>query len=204
MDADLQYTGTTHFLITPRKELQMTIYDALMKDHDKVQGLMDELCSLNEGDDKRRHALIDQIRDDLIPHSRAEETVFYNSMRALSSANDVVLHGFEEHMMAETLLRTLQVADKIDMGWKATAVKLRDALNHHIKEEEGKIFTIAKQMFTEEEAVMMAEAFEELKPEIKKQGLVKTTVDLVANLLPPRIAAKLKTFNVEPPSYRTT
>lgn len=165
---------------------------------------MDELCSLNEGDDQRRHALIDQIRDEIIPHSRAEETVFYNSMRALSSANDIVLHGYEEHMMAETLLRTLQVADKIDMGWKTTANKLRESLNHHIQEEEGKIFSVAKQMFTEEEAVMMAEAFEELKPEIKKQGFVKTTIDLVANLLPPRIAAKLKTYNVEPPSYRTT
>lgn len=182
----------------------MTIYEALMKDHDKVKSLMDELCSLNEGDDKRRHALIEEIRDDLIPHSRAEETVFYNSMRALSAANDIVMHGFEEHMMAETLLRTLQVADKIDMGWKTTANKLREALTQHIQEEEGKIFSVAKQMFTEEEAVMMAEAFEELKPEIKKQGFVKTTVDLVANLLPPRIAAKLKTYNVEPPSYRTT
>lgn len=182
----------------------MTIYDALMKDHDKVQSLMDELCSLNEGDDKRRHKLIEQLRDDLIPHSRAEETVFYNSMRALSSANDILLHSFEEHMAAETLLRTLQIADKIDMGWKTTANKLRDTLNNHILDEESKIFNIAKQMFTEEEAVMMAEAFEELKPEIKKQGFVKTTVDLVANLLPVRIAAKLKTFNIEPPSYRST
>lgn len=181
----------------------MTIYDALMKDHDKVQSLMNELCSLNEGNDKRRHALIEEIRDDLIPHSRAEETVLYNSMRALSSANDIVMHSYEEHMMAETLLRTLQIADKIDMGWKETANKLRESLNHHIQEEESKLFSVAKEMFTEEEAVMMAEAFEELKPEIKKQGFVKTTVDLVANLLPPRIAAKLKTYKGEPPTFRT-
>ncbi len=179
----------------------MNIYEALKKDHVAVKQLLSELVALDEEkDEKRRHFLIEEIRDALVPHSRAEESVLYNSMRAISSANDVVLHGFTEHMEAEALLRTLQLKDKIDFDWKRTAKKLQHALQHHIQEEEGKIFNIAQQLFTDQEAIVMGEAFASLKPEIKKEGFVKTTIDMVVNMMPPRIAASLRTYNLNPPS----
>ncbi len=176
----------------------MLIYEALKKDHEKLKGLMSELVSLRAGDESRRHSLIETIRDELIPHSRAEESVFYNSLRAIDSAKDIVMHGFAEHMEAETMLRTLQVADKIDLAWKGTAQKLKKDLEHHIKEEETKIFSVAQQLFTKEEAEMMAEAFEKLKPEVKEEGFLRTTLDMVANLMPPRFAASLRTFTLNP------
>lgn len=176
----------------------MLIYEALKKDHETVRQLLNELVMLSENDESRRHGLIEQIRDELVPHARAEESVFYNSLRAIDSAKDIVMHGYQEHMEAETLLRTLQVADKIDAGWKQTAQKLKKALEHHIQEEEGKIFTVAQQLFTEEEARMMCEAFEQLKPEVKEEGFLRTTLDMVANLMPPRFAASLRTMGINP------
>ena len=176
----------------------MLIYDALKKDHEKVKALMTELCSLEAKDDSRRHQLIETIRDELVPHSRAEESVFYNSLRAIDAAKDIVMHGYGEHMEAESLLRALQVADKIDLAWKETARKLKTALEHHIQEEETKIFSVARQLFTKEEAEMMAEAFEQLKPEVKEEGFLRTTLDMVANLMPPRFAASLRTFTLNP------
>jgi hemerythrin superfamily protein len=176
----------------------MLIYEALKKDHDKVRQLLNELISLNEKDNTRHAALIEEIRDELVPHARAEESVFYNSLRAIDSAKDIVMHGFEEHMEAETLLRTLQAKDKIDADWKATAQKLKKALEHHIQEEEGKIFNVAQQLFTQDEARMMAEAFEQLKPEVREEGFMRQTLDMVANVMPPRFAASLRTFGMNP------
>lgn len=175
----------------------MQIYEALVKDHRKVQDLLNQLVNLNAGDEEIRHELVDKIRDDLIPHSRAEEAVFYNSIRAINTAKDLVWHGYEEHMMAESLLRTLQVAEKIDAGWRQTAQKLKAALDHHIEEEEGKIIPVAQQLFTDEEAEIMAEAFEKMKPEIKEEGFMQTTLDMIANLLPARLAAPLRTFTLK-------
>lgn len=172
----------------------MDIYEALVTDHRKVQELMNTLVNLREGDEEVRHELISKIRDELIPHSRAEEAVFYNSIRAINTAQDLVWHGYEEHMAAEALLRTLQVADKIDTAWKATARKLREALNHHIRDEEEKIIPVARQLFTSDEAVAMCEAFEEMKPEVKDQGIVQTTLDMIANIMPTRLAAPLRTY----------
>lgn len=171
----------------------MLIYDALKKDHDTVKGLLAQLVNLQKGDESRRHDLIEQIRDELIPHSRAEEYVFYNSLRAIDAAKDIVMHGYQEHMEAETMLRMLQVRDTIDLEWKDTALKLKKALEHHIAEEEGRIFSVAKQLFTDVEAQSMAEAFESLKPEVKTEGFMSTTLDLVANLLPTGFASSLRT-----------
>ncbi len=176
----------------------MLIYDTLKKDHEELKVLLNELVMLNENEDDRRHSLIDEIRDELVPHARAEESVFYNSLRSLDAAKDIIMHSYKEHMEAETLLRTLQLQDKIDAKWKETAKKFREAILHHIEEEEGKIFNVARQLFTEEEAVMMSEAFEKLKPEVREEGFVKNTIDMVANLMPVRFAQAVRSKVYQP------
>lgn len=169
----------------------MDIYEALKKDHEEVKALLDELVGLR-ADDEYRFILIEEIRNHLIPHSRAEESVFYNTLRAVNADKKVVFHGFQEHLEAETLLRTLQVMDKLNVEWKATAEKLREAINHHIEEEETDIFAEARTAFTQDEAVSMCEAFEQLKPKIEQEGFVKNTVDMVINMMPPRLADKIR------------
>lgn len=174
----------------------MDIYQHLTQDHDKVKDLLNRLVALN-GSSYERGELIDQIRDALIPHSRAEEAVFYNSLRASNAGKDIVMHGYQEHMEAEMQLRMLQLRDKLDAAWKETAHKLRNALLHHIQEEEGKIFSVARQVFTPDEALMMGNAFEKLKPQVQQEGFMKTTLDLVMNLMPPRFASALRSRDWE-------
>ena len=175
------------------------IYDVLKKDHETVKGLLSQLVALPaDTDAEAREELINEIRNELVPHARAEEAVFYNSLRQIEGAKDVVMHGYEEHVMAETLLRTLQVADKIDAGWRQTAKKLQSALEHHIEEEEGKIFDTARQVLIDEEARLMAQAFEQMKPEIREGGFMQNTIDMVANMMPTRFAATLRGFTSRP------
>ena len=126
----------------------MLIYDALKKDHDKVKSLLTQLLALDNDDDDARESLVSQIRDELIPHSRAEESVLYNSLRTSGAAKDMAMHSYKEHMETEVLLRMLQVRDKVDMEWKETAQKLKDSLEHHIAEEEGKLFVRAGLFFS--------------------------------------------------------
>lgn len=163
-----------------------TIYELLKKDHEKVKGLISQLLSLTQNNIESRHEIIQEIRDELIPHSRAEEEVFYNTLRFLDAGKGKVMHGYQEHLEAETLLRTLQLMDKINADWKATTEKLRDALEHHINEEETTIFGIARQTLTEEEAQKIGEAFLALKPKVQQEGFMKNTLDFVLNMMPPR------------------
>lgn len=169
----------------------MLIYQILRNDHLKIMQLINELLTLEEGDDTRKD-LIEQMRDELVPHARAEESVFYNSLRSINAAKDLVKESYKEHMEAESLLRALQLKDKVDMDWKATAQKLRQALAHHIQEEESEVFSVAKMHLTNDEAEMMGEAFERLKPEIREEGLLKTSIDLIANMMPPRFSSIIR------------
>lgn len=171
----------------------MDIYEALKKDHQEVKELLDELIALQDDDDYR-YVIIEQIRSHLIPHSRAEESVFYNTLRAVNADKKLVFHGYQEHLEAETLLRSLQVMDKLDLSWKGVAKKLRDAILHHVQEEETEIFSEARAAFTDEEAVAMCDAFEQLKPKIEKEGFIQTTADMIVNMMPPRLTDKLRNF----------
>lgn len=175
----------------PFKGIVMEIYEALKKDHEVMKELLDELVSLRK-DDEYRFILIEEIRNNLIPHSRAEESVFYNTLRAVNADKKVVFHGYQEHLEAETLLRTLQVMDKLNFEWKATAEKLKDALLHHVEEEETEIFSQGREVFTRDEAIAMGDAFLQLKPKIAQEGFVKNTVDMVINMMPPRLADKIR------------
>ncbi len=175
----------------------MTIYEALKKDHDKLLDMLNELVMLKEDQDERKTELLAKIRDELIPHARAEESVFYNSLRALEKAKDIVMHSFKEHLMAESLLRTMQAKDKVNLDWKKTAQEFKAAIQHHIDEEETRIFNVAQQLFTPEEAEMMAEAFKTLKPEIQEEGLLKTSLEMVTNLMPKRFVPAFRSISLD-------
>jgi hemerythrin superfamily protein len=172
----------------------MNIYEALKKDHDGVKELLQRLVGSADADQATRKALIAKIRDELVPHSRAEEAVFYNSLRTIDETKGLVSHSYQEHMEAEALLRTLQAMDVVNADWTKVARKLKDALEHHIQEEEGAIFTAAKQVLADDEAQVMGQVFEQMKPEIREEGFVKTTLDMIVNTMPPRFVEPLRTF----------
>jgi len=171
----------------------MQIYDCLMKDHDEVKNLLTDLIALSDDEKEERVRLVGEIRDALIPHARAEESIFYNSIRALDEKSGV-MHSYGEHAAAEGMLRTLQVESGLGAGWRATAKSLKKALEHHIEEEETTLFAKGHALFNDSEAEMMGQAFEKLKPEIKDEGIVKTTIEMVANLMPPRMKGSVTSF----------
>jgi hemerythrin superfamily protein len=165
----------------------MTIYELLKEDHRKVEKLLDQLVNASSDDRDSWRKTVERIRDELIPHARAEESVFYNSIRELDPGNQTVRHSYSEHLMAEADLRALLAMKVIDVNWTALAKKLRDDLLHHVREEESKVFSEARKLFDEKEASEIGKAFQKLKPIVEDQSSIGTTIDLIANLLPPRL-----------------
>lgn len=167
----------------------MTIYDALSKDHREFERLLDRLLEASKSGDDSWKAILDELRRGVVAHAHAEEAIFYNALREADQAKDLVRHSYGEHAMAETEMRTLGAAKMIDANWTSLVEKLRNDLVHHIQEEESRVFDAARQTFSEEEATQLGAAFERMKVETAKDGdsMVASTIDLVANLLPPRL-----------------
>lgn len=171
-----------------------TIYDTLKNDHREFERLLDRLLVASKSGDDSWKDILDQLRRGVIAHAHAEEAVLYNALREADHGKGLVAHGYGEHAMAETEIRTLGAAKLIDANWTSLVEKLRKDLLHHIEEEETRIFDAARQVFTEEEAIQLGAAFERMKLETAKDGdsMIASTIDLVANLLPPRLTQSFR------------
>jgi hemerythrin superfamily protein len=172
----------------------MNIYDALAKDHRAFEALLDRLVSASKADNDDWKSTLDELRRSVIAHAHAEEAVFYNALRDADKGKGIVIHSYKEHAVTETALRTLTAAKALDANWTSLMEKLSKDLRHHIKEEETKIFASARAVFSDEEAEQIGVAFERMKVETAKDGdsMVASTLDLIANLLPPRIARSFR------------
>lgn len=145
----------------------MLIYEILKQEHDRIKFLLTEIAELTVDDVKWHNALITQLRDALIPHSKAEEDSFYDAIHAKDKAKNIALHGYHEHLSAEYLLRTLSLKDRLDQDWKSVAMQLKSAVENHISDEENAIFPIARQVFTEQSAYSIGQQFLRLRDEYR-------------------------------------
>lgn len=171
----------------------MDIFSLLKRDHKELELLLEELISLRLDDDYR-YVLIEEIRHVLIPHLRAEESVLYNTLRAIDADRALVFRNYQDHVEIETLLRTLQLMDRLNMDWKMTAERLYQSFLKHMLYEETEFFIDARELFTKDEQDDLGDAFEQLKLKIEKDSLLSNTFDAVVNLVPPRLADKIRNF----------
>jgi len=172
----------------------MNIYDALSKDHRKFEALLAQLVTTSKTGNEQWKSTLDELRRAVISHAHAEEAVLYNALREADEGKKLVLHGYTEHAAAETEIRTLGAAKAVDANWTSLIEKLSKDLRHHIKEEESDIYEAARKVFSAEEAERLGGAFERMKVEMAGDGdsMLASTVDLVANLLPPRFTQSFR------------
>lgn len=163
----------------------MKIYDALIEDHNELKDLLAQLVESERGSEERK-SLVHAVKEALIPHSRAEEAVFYNSLREIKidELKELVMgHGFGEHVQAENLLNILIKGKDVELD-EDPAKELKEAIEHHIEEEEGDMFSAAKQVLLDVEAENMAEAFFEMKKQIEQNDDDENLMELVMNMIP--------------------
>jgi hemerythrin superfamily protein len=172
----------------------MNIYDALSNEHRKFEALLDELVAGSKAGNDSWKAALDQLRRGVIAHAHAEEAVFYNALREFDETKGLVLHSYREHGAAEGEIRMLGAAKAIDANWTSLIEKLSKDLRHHIQEEERQVFAAARKVFSEQEAEQIGAAFARMKEHTAKDGdsMIASTIDLVANLLPPRLTESFR------------
>jgi hemerythrin-like domain-containing protein len=115
----------------------------LSKDHRMVQKLFKEFEKLEDNDEKR--ALVKQACNELSVHARMEEEVFYPAIRRAlqekAHAVDLIAEAEVEHEVAKRLIEELErMTNTDDEHFSARFTVLGEYVNHHIEEEETKIF----------------------------------------------------------------
>jgi len=137
---------------------------ALLKsDHDKVKKLLTELESTTERGVKRREELFATIKGELTVHEIIEEEIFYPELKSHPKAKDIVLEAVEEHDVVNTLMGQLEDLPVDDETWGPKAKVMKENIEHHIEEEEGEMFSKARQVFDKAELDDLGERMERRK-----------------------------------------
>jgi hypothetical protein len=138
-------------LPTTSEETRMDAITMLKTDHDKVKGLLAELESTTERGVKTRQELFATIKGELSVHEVIEEEIFYPALKSHPKAKDIVLEAYEEHHVVDMVMAELEGLDVSDETWGAKAIVMKENVEHHIEEEEGEMFTQARQVFDRQE-----------------------------------------------------
>jgi hemerythrin-like domain-containing protein len=141
----------------------MNAITLLETDHKKVKRLLDELESTTERGVKTRAELFSTIKGELTLHEIVEEEIFYPALKAHPRARDIVLEGYEEHHVVDTLMGELEALDVADETWGAKAQVMKENIEHHIEEEEGDMFRQARRVFDADELDALGEKMETRK-----------------------------------------
>lgn len=117
----------------------------LKQDHANVKAMFKEFDSLGDRAFTSKKKLADKICLELTRHATAEEELFYPAVRAASkAAEDLVDEATVEHSSAKDLIAQIGEMDAHDDLFDAKVKVLGEYIEHHVREEEGEIFPLAK------------------------------------------------------------
>ena len=123
----------------------------LKRDHDKVKALLRELEPTTERAVKTRAELFSRLKSELTVHEIIEEEIFYPTLKQHPKAKEIVLEGYEEHNVVDTLMSELSNLSVEDETWGPKATVMIENIEHHIEEEEGEMFKQARAVFDRQE-----------------------------------------------------
>jgi len=146
----------------------MDAFELLKKDHEKVSGIFEKLETTTERGVKTREELFTQLKQELDIHAQIEEQIFYPVLEEADETHEITLEAFEEHAVVKQLLSELEQLSKDDETWGAKLKVLKENVEHHVEEEEGEMFTGAREVLSSEQIEALGSRMEAAKKEQKK------------------------------------
>jgi hemerythrin superfamily protein len=137
----------------------------LTEDHAKVKKLFREYEKLTKKEDQDgKEELAQQICKELTIHAQLEEEIFYPAAREAIKDDDLLNEALVEHSSAKNLISQIKSMKVDDPMYDAVVTVLGEYVNHHVQEEEEKIFPKVQKskMDLEELGHEIAERKEEL------------------------------------------
>jgi iron-sulfur cluster repair protein YtfE (RIC family) len=137
----------------------------LETDHRRFEDLLKQGEGTTERAVQERGRLLDTLTAELKVHELIEERVLYPALKPHAEARDIVLEGFEEHHVADVIVAELHQLTADNERWGAKFKVLQESLEHHIEEEETRMFPAARQALSREELQQLGARMRVMKKE---------------------------------------
>jgi iron-sulfur cluster repair protein YtfE (RIC family) len=141
----------------------MDLYQMLIQDHRTVDDLFEKIEKSGERASKTRQQLFDKLRQELELHTQVEERIVYPDFKRHAGVKDFIGEALEEHGEVKKMLQQLGRMEPGEKDWSAKIAELKNAVQHHVREEEQKIFPAARKEIGEPEADDLARRVQEMK-----------------------------------------
>lgn len=158
----------THEKATEKSSSERNILDLLKQDHEKARYLFDRIEKSGRKGTASLQKLFAELEQELEIHMEGEERFFYSALEQHEEAREKVLEAYEEHQVAKTLLGTFNSLAVDDGRWGAKLKVLNEVIEHHLKEEEGEVFKMARKALDRNQMLEMAVSFMRHKREGRK------------------------------------
>jgi hypothetical protein len=135
----------------PGTTASMDAITLLETDHRRLEDLLKQGEETTERAVATRSQLLKTITEALGVHELIEEKLLYPALQRHPEARDIVLEGFEEHHVADIIVKELHDVATDNEQWAAKFKVLKESIEHHIQEEEGPMFRTARGVMTAED-----------------------------------------------------
>lgn len=123
------------------------LFDLLKRDHRQVEKWMSQIES---GSEDEREELFITLQDALEKHMQMEEKHFYPQLKKVKELKDLATDALEEHESTKSFLSQLEDLDIDDDEWISTFQEMREGVQHHVQDEEKKIFPACTKSLNEQ------------------------------------------------------
>ena len=140
----------------------MDAISLLEKDHETVRELFERFGKAGTKAFKARRSLVENLTEELVRHMSLEEQLFYPLARERLE-EDKILESLEEHHVTKLLLKEIEGLSPETERYAAKVTVLREVVEHHLEEEEQKVFPLARKAFSKDELAEAGTLLEERK-----------------------------------------
>jgi hemerythrin-like domain-containing protein len=149
----------------------LDVITLLKADHQVVKKLLKQLEETTERATKTRQELFARVQHELKVHEAIEEEIVYPAFREKARMQDIVLESYQEHHVVNLIMEELSDESVNDETWGPKLKVMQENVEHHVEEEEGKMFPMARKLFSDAELKELGEQAAARKQELKSDSL---------------------------------
>lgn len=130
---------------------KVNAFELLKTDHEKVSGIFERIEATDDADNGSRQALFAQVKSELEVHTHIEETIFYPALKQAAETREIVVEAISEHQEVKDLLAEITGLSTDSDEWSDKIADLKEAVEHHVEEEEGEMFDKARDVLSRQQ-----------------------------------------------------
>lgn len=140
-----------------------SIIDMLEKDHEKVRSILAKLAGTSSRARTTRERLIEQLKQEITLHMKFEEKSLYPKFVELTEDEDRERSAIEEHDETREIMKEIESADPASDELLDLVQRFTDAIEHHIGDEETKMFPAMRKNLQERDDAKLAQQYAKQK-----------------------------------------